>query len=158
MPPFSFVLVFLSFLLVSSPVLAKSEEAPQISGLYQFSIENISLPNNEELGLLGGNYLVEKNHWYTGLGVYGAVAGDRGGFFTGGAHFGKGIPMPRRFFLDANVFVGGGGGGSAPQGGGLMLRAAAGVGHKYLNNRYFIGLSRVSFPNGDINSNQVSFA
>jgi len=152
--------VFLScFLFFSSfPVFSSETKLPQISGLYQFSLENIALSDSERLGLLGTNYLLEKNNGYVGLGVYGAVTGDRGGFFTGGLHIGKSFPLFSGYFLDGNAFVGGGGGGAAPQGGGLMLRAALGAARQLGAHRLFLGMSRVSFPNGNINSNQVSFA
>lgn len=154
-----FVLYCLPFFLFSSfSVLSAESKMPKISGFYQSSFENILLPSSEEMGLLGANYLLEANNWYVGLGIYGAVTGKRGGFFTGGLHLGKHIPLFNGFFLDGNAFVGGGGGGSAPQGGGLMLRAAAGAGKQVGGHRYFIGVSRVSFPNGDINSDQVSLA
>ncbi len=166
-----FLIVVLCLLVFSFPTFSFGGEiksdpdinAPEISGLYQFSFENISLPASEELGLLGANYLIEnslagKSSWNLGLGVYGAVTGERGGFFTGGFHLGWRYSLSRSYFLESNAFVGGGGGGSAPQGGGLMLRAAAGLGKQVGLDRYLLGLSRVSFPNGAINSNQISFA
>ncbi|MDH3326311.1 MAG: hypothetical protein OEM38_06295, partial [Gammaproteobacteria bacterium] len=137
---------------------ASSIQPPLVNGTYQFSFENISLGGSEKMGLLGGNYLIDHYSWYSGLGVYGAVTGDRGGFFTGGLHLGKNQPLFRGYFFDANAFVGGGGGGSAPQGGGLMLRTALGLGKQITNNRYFLGLSRVYFPNGAIDSTQLTIA
>jgi len=152
---YRFILLFFFFPL---SVFASENKLPQISGVYQFSFENIVLPGSEDLGLLGGNYLVENNNWYAGLGVYGAVSGDRGGFFIGGLHVGKTLALSSGYYLEGNAYLGGGGGGSAPQGGGLMLRAATGLGKQIADNRYFLGVSRVSFPNGDINSNQISLA
>jgi len=109
------------------------------------------------MGLLGGNYLFElNNNLYSGLGIYGAVKGRRGGFFTGGLHTGWRNTIVSKYFIDINAFVGGGGGGSAPQGGGLMLRTALDVGVKIKQSSIGVGYSYIDFPNGDISSHQIS--
>ena len=121
--------------------------------------EELTLPGDEKLGLLGLGYLIdsrldEQTSIYYGLGVYSAVSGQRGGFFTGGGEFGLRY-RSGRLVLDGGLFLGGGGGGSAPQGGGLMLRPHAGVLYDF--GRYTLGLeySKVRFPNGNIDSDQV---
>ncbi|HFD32647.1 MAG TPA: hypothetical protein ENJ28_08100 [Gammaproteobacteria bacterium] len=153
-----FIPYFFIFFFYIPHTFASDNTFPIVKGSYQLSLENILLPGAEEMGLMGGNYLIETSYLTTGLGIYGAVTGDRGGFFTGGFHLAKLVVLPREYFFEANVFAGGGGGGAAPQGGGLMLRAALGLGKQINNHRYFLGLSQVSFPNGDINSRQMSFA
>ncbi len=126
-------------------------------GHFSITYDSLSLPNNENLGLLGTSYLYDFQHnIYFGIGVYSAVTGERGGFFTGGVELGKKIRLYKNIYTDFGLFVGGGGGGSAPQGGGLMLRPHIGI--LYDTGKYNVGLSltKVKFPNGDIDSNQVS--
>ena len=122
--------------------------------------EELTLPGNEKLGLLGLGYLFDSQldehaSFYYGLGVYSAVSGQRGGFFTGGGEFGLRY-RTGRLVLDGGLFVGGGGGGAAPQGGGLMLRPHAGALYDF--GRFSLGLeySLVSFPNGNIDSDQFA--
>jgi len=135
----------------------QAQQLPVIKNHLAFSYDNLQLPDNESMGLLGGNYLFDLNYnFYSGLGVYGAVKGRRGGFFTGGLDVGWRYFIFRNFFIDLNGFVGGGGGGAAPQGGGLMLRSAFDAGIKLNQSSIGIGYSYVEFPNGDISSQQVS--
>ncbi|MDH5547736.1 MAG: hypothetical protein OEZ43_19330 [Gammaproteobacteria bacterium] len=110
------------------------------------------------MGLLGGNYLVSIHpNFRFGLGVYGAVYGERGGFFTGGFESTLHFPLTEHIYFDSGFFVGGGGGGAAPQGGGLMFRPHLDFGlnlGKYLS--LGIGYSIVRFPNGKIRSDQAT--
>lgn len=123
---------------------------------FRTTYETVKLPNNEDMGFIGINYLYESNiGFYYGLGVYGAMTGQRGGFFTGGLEVGYQLHLHENIALDLGVFGGGGGGGAAAQGGGLMLRPHAGL--IYDANDYRVGLtySQVEFPNGNISSNQM---
>ncbi|MGD8677585.1 MAG: hypothetical protein PVG16_01160 [Chromatiales bacterium] len=124
------------------------------------SYEELTLPGSEKLGLLGLGYLIdskldEHSSFYYGLGVYSAVSGQRGGFFTGGGEFGLRY-RAGRFVLDGGLFVGGGGGGAAPQGGGLMLRPHAGALYDFGTFSLGLEYSMVRFPNGNIDSDQVT--
>ena len=121
--------------------------------------EELTLPDSEKLGLLGLAYLIDSKlgedaSFYYGLGVYSAVSGQRGGFFTGGGEFGLRY-RTGRVVLDGGLFVGGGGGGAAPQGGGLMLRPHAGVLYDFGKFRLGFEYSKVKFPNGNIDSDHV---
>ncbi len=120
----------------------------------RFSLETLRLPGNERMGLLGGNFLLSAGSSYLGLGVYGAVTGRRGGFFTGGFEAGHLHCLTASWCVDAGMFVGGGGGGAAPQGGGLMLRPHLDVWHRLGRHAWGVGYSRVWFPNGAIDSAQ----
>ncbi|MFK5881897.1 MAG: hypothetical protein QM482_06750 [Sulfurospirillum sp.] len=124
-------------------------------GHYSITYDSLILPGNEKLGLLGTGYLYDFDHAYLGLGVYSAVSGQRGGFFTGGLEAGYKYTLGRNFSLDAGVFAGGGGGGSAPQGGGLMLRPHIALLYTISGYKVGLGFSKVKFPNGNIDSNQV---
>ncbi|HAK61431.1 MAG TPA: hypothetical protein DCO77_13810, partial [Nitrospiraceae bacterium] len=128
-------------------------------GQYRLSYETVHLPQDENMGLLGAHYLIDISPWlYTGVSAFGAVTGERGGFFTGGFEAGVRKKLTHRFSFDAGLFVGGGGGGSAPQGGGLMIRPQVGL--LYTAKAYSLGLhvARVAFPNGDIQSDHIALS
>jgi hypothetical protein len=112
--------------------------------------------NNEHLGLLETSYLFNFSNFYSGISVYSAVNGKRGGFFTGGITAGYKYKI-NRFILDGGFFIGGGGGGHAPQGSGLMIKGYAGV--LYSINKFDIGINinRIKFKDGEIDSTQVGF-
>ena len=124
-------------------------------GHYTLSYDDLTLPGDEKLGLLGTSYLYNFDSAYLGLGVYSAVSGQRGGFFTGGVEVGYRYNLTHNLSLDVGVFAGGGGGGSAPQGGGLMLRPHIGLLYDIYGYKLGLGYSKVKFPNGDIDSDQV---
>jgi len=127
--------------------------------LLRLTAEEIDLPAGEKMGLLGSSYLVRLNrHLYAGLGIYSAVTGKRGGFFTGGLETGLKFNLGKKLELDAGVFVGGGGGGAAPQGGGLMLRPQLGLMYKTAIGKIGLQVSHVRFPDGDISSSQIAIS
>ncbi len=150
-------LLFLLLLFILMPTASLSSELTPRVGDYRFTYDNLQLPENESMGLLGGSYLLRKGPWYGGLGTYSAVTGKRGGFYTIGLEFGRLLPLSASWRLNLNGFVGGGGGGSAPQGGGLMLRESLAIEYLSGHNSYSLGVSAVQFPNGDISSEQVTF-
>lgn len=127
------------------------------SGKFRFTYDHMTLPGQEKMGLLGGNYFLKSpsDYFFGGLGVYGAIYGERGGFFTGGFEGGANIPVTKYFSLASGLFVGGGGGGAAPQGGGLMIRPYGEIRLNIAQNQLGMGMSRVWFPNGEIVSDQI---
>ncbi|UFH59205.1 hypothetical protein [Sulfurovum mangrovi] len=123
----------------------------------RLTYESVELPQDESMGLVGLNYQIALGSYgYGGLGVYGAAAGERGGFFVGGFEGGMRYPFLSGWEVEGGLFVGGGGGGAAPQGGGLMLRPHLGFSYGSDAFRAGLQLSRVEFPNGDISSTQVA--
>lgn len=101
--------------------------------LLRMSYEVFDIGPSETIGLAGVHYLVNVHpDWYVSASGFGALAGERGGFFTGGFTVGTGKRFASKWLLDAGLFVGGGGGGSAPQGGpaGRRPDAAPALGHQ----------------------------
>ena len=92
------------------------------------------------------------------MGLYGALEGTKGGFFSGGVTAGFQYPIFDNILFDTGAFIGGGTGDGEDQfGDGVMTRAHAGL--LYDAKSYQIGaaLSNVTFPGSKSNSNQISF-
>ena len=142
--------------LILNSLLLSSDKIDVNKASIQTSFEEVTLANGEPMGLLGINYLLHYNeYFYYGLGTYGAVTGDRGGFFTGGATVGLKYELYKNLYLDTGAFLGAGGGASADgQGGGLMLKGYTGLMIDF--GKYSVGAnySYITFPNGDIDSQQ----
>jgi hypothetical protein len=123
--------------------------------------ENTNLPDGQSMGIIGTTYLVEIGHGiYFGPAVYGAVTGDRGGFFSVGGELAWHFPLISKIELQTGIFAGGGGGGGGKSvwGGGLMLRPHADLLWNFGFIKAGITASYVSFPNGgDISSGQIGF-
>ncbi|MEO7115502.1 MAG: hypothetical protein ABIZ18_06560, partial [Caldimonas sp.] len=124
----------------------------------RLGFERVKFPGDEHIGLVGTTYLVDVGQ-DTGLSlgpaVYGAITGRRGGFFTFGGEAAWRTKLIGPLATELGFYVGGGGGGGAPQGGGLMLRPHADL--LWVNDGYAFGLSvsKVKFPNGQIDSTQI---
>ncbi len=127
-----------------------------VGGEYRLTYDEVILPGDESMGLLGGSYLLRDGNTYKGIGTYSAVTGERGGFFTIGLELGYYLPLSSSWRMNFSGFVGGGGGGAAPQGGGMMLRESVSIEKNSGKSTYSLGLSAVQFPNGDIRSKQLS--
>jgi len=158
------ILSVISFILSGAPVTLSAGEGGGGSGIVSESVEFrvtyevLTLPGDESMGFAGFNYLLNIYPWlYSGLGVYSAEYGERGGFFTGGLDTGVMFNVFSGVNLCVGLFAGGGGGGAAPQGGGLMLRPYAGVLYDFEFIKLGGGVSRDIFPNGDIDSTQGYF-
>ncbi|OOZ39235.1 hypothetical protein BOW53_12290 [Solemya pervernicosa gill symbiont] len=122
------------------------------------TLEELELPESEQMGLAGISYLFRPEPWfYVGGSAYGAATGERGGFFTGGLTAGLQSDPERLISLDGGLFVGGGG-GSAPQGGGLMIRPHLGISLNSGIGSVGLQYSVVQFPNGDIESSQFALS
>jgi len=140
-----------------SNVYAKNIKVDNYDADYKVTYETIQLTPNEKMGLVGVSTLFDMNdNWYGGATLYGAVEGERGGFFTVGLDGGFKTELFSNLSLKSGMFLGAGGGGAAPQGGGLMFRP-------YVETTYLtqsglslgLGVSHLKFPNGEIESDQV---
>ncbi len=143
---------------------ADPEDAPDEGGVEnraahtRLTFENVRLPGDERVGLVGTSYLVDftkSGGWALGPAVYGAATGHRGGFFTfgGEAAWRKSLLGP--FGVELGLYAGGGGGGGAPQGGGLMLRPHVDLLWEAKQYAFGLSVAKVKFPNGQIDSTQV---
>jgi len=124
---------------------------------WRLGLENVKLPNDNSVGLLGASYLFHdpSSHFSIGPAVYGAVTGGHGGLFTLGGETSWRQPLTSHTDVEAGLYVGGGGGHAAPVGGGLMLRPHIDLMWNWGGMRTGVSVSRVDFPSGTIRSNQV---
>jgi len=135
-----------------TPSIAPTETALSLG------YETIKLPGGEPMGWVGANLMFDVNDYTRlGVGTYGAMAGQRGGFITLGVAGELRKQVYPDWFVHSGLFVGAGGGrgGSSLSGGGLMLRADVGLDYqvKGLGN-FGLGVSHVEFPDGVISSTQ----
>ncbi|MGZ5818934.1 MAG: hypothetical protein ACXWJD_09320 [Burkholderiaceae bacterium] len=153
----------LSLLLIgASPVLhaAETDAEPGVvmrnNASLRFGFEQMTLPGNEKMGMMGTTYLIEvAPHVYLGPAAYSSVTGQRGGFYTAGGELAWRQKLVSNLSLEAGAYVGGGGGGSSIVGGGLMLRPHADLMWDFGGYRAGISASSVRFPNGHIHTNQI---
>ena len=137
---------------------ASDEYLTPLGARFKTSYESLTLPANEKMGLLGGTFLYDAADWLSiGGSAYGAMEGRRGGFITLGvvSELRKRLGPHVTLNLGAFVGAGGGRGGYTLQGGGLMVRTYGGAALSLGGfGNLAAGLSRVSFPNGNIHSTQ----
>ena len=138
---------------------AVASEVNTVPTTIRLTSETLTLPANEKMGMLGGSMLFDvSDRVHVGVGSYGAVRGERGGFITLGVEGELRQPLVDAWSARAGLFVGAGGGrgGYTLSGGGLMVRSDLGLVYdtRGLGNLGF-GVSRVSFPSGTIASSQA---
>ncbi|HZV92062.1 MAG TPA: hypothetical protein VFF72_02530, partial [Caldimonas sp.] len=157
-------LAALSFVLAAALAVATSAHADDDTATLspvahaRVGFENIRLPGQEHLGLLGTSYLVDAPlvpGLALGPAVYGGITGRRGGFFTIGGEAAWRHKISGPLGVELGLYAGGGGGGGAPVGGGLMLRPHVDLLWDFGPAALGLSLSRVRFPNGNIDSTQV---
>ena len=124
----------------------------------RLGVEHVMLSKHEGMGLVGLTELlnVGDEFWF-GPGVYSAAVGKRGGLFVPGFEGAWSHPFGERVAVDTGLFVGGGGGAAAPVGGGLMLRPHVDLVFRLPG--FYTGptWSKVYFPSGSINANQLGW-
>ncbi|WP_226789180.1 hypothetical protein [Polaribacter reichenbachii] len=117
-----------------------------------------SIPNEANMGFTGIHYNLMLNNWaYAGTGIYGAVSGERGGFFTLGVNLGVKKYFSDAFYIDSGFHFGGGGGKSAPDGGGAFILPHFNLGYDFKNFSINSGWSYVNFfDDGLIKGHQLN--
>lgn len=126
---------------------------------------SVDMPTNDlgldedHMGLSGIHYNLKYKNFYTGLGMYGALRGKRGGFFTLGVNAGFQSQLSKKLFIDTGIHFGGGGGASAPDGGGAFLLPHINLGYKFNHFSITGGYSYINFfDGGNIKSHQLNFS
>ncbi len=146
------------------PAWADEAETTAPSAHARVGFETVRFPRStpgsgqEHVGLLGASYLVDVNAWpglAIGPAVYAAMTGHRGGFYTVGGEAAWRSRVLGPIGVELGFYAGGGGGAGAPQGGGLMLRPHADLLWDFGGAAAGVSLSRVKFPNGQIDSTQL---
>ena len=125
---------------------------------WRLTSETWKLPGSEKMGMVGANLLFDVNEQVRlGVGSYGAVRGDRGGFITLGVAGEVRQRLSPSWLGHAGLFVGAGGGrgGVELAGGGLMVRSDVGLTYEMGGyGNVGLGVSHVTFPSGVIRSTQ----
>lgn len=127
----------------------------------EMSFLSVKMPSDEKnLSLAGMNFNLYLNKWaYAGLGMYGAVAGERGGLFTLQVNAGIKKVLFSNIYLHTGLHFGGGGGANAPDGGGAYILAHLNLGYQFSRLSLETGYSYINFfDQGNIEGHQLNVA
>ncbi|WP_299062310.1 hypothetical protein [uncultured Polaribacter sp.] len=118
------------------------------------------IPDEKNMGFTGIHYNLFLNDlFYTGIGLYGSVTGDRGGFFTLGMNAGIKKYLSEKFYVDTGFHFGGGGGAGAKDGGGAFILPHLNLGYQFKNFSLNTGWSYVNFfDGGEIKGHQANIS
>jgi len=162
--------VFFLFIIVlaSTMVFAQNEEVSRKKTQKAFGkidFLSINMPesnilNEKNMGFTGIHYNLMLNDWaYAGAGIYGAVTGERGGFFTLGVNAGIKKYLGKDFYVDTGFHFGAGGGARAPDGGGVFILPHFNLGYDFKSFSLNSGWSYVDFFDGGlIQGNQFNIS
>jgi hypothetical protein len=157
-------IVFISLLCISFSfqLIAQVEKIPEKklqNGFVKIDFMSIDMPEftiaNEPNMIFSGthyNVLLNEN-FYTGVGIYGALTGRRGGFFTLGVNAGYKKYLSKKWYTDIGFHFGGGGGAAAPDGGGAFILPHLNFGYEFENFSINSGWSYVNFFDGGLIKN-----
>jgi hypothetical protein len=160
------ILVFLFIYFLSQVLFSQEKEIVPTkftqNGFASLDYISVKMPidefNNPEInmGLTGIHYnLLLNKSVYAGVGFYGSVNGQRGGFFTLGLNLGVRKNLTEKLFIDTGFHFGGGGGAGAPDGGGAFLLPHLNLGYQFKKASATLGYSYINFfDKGNINSTQ----
>ena len=161
--------ILLILILVSSHFLVgQTKDIPEINsqkGFIKADFLSINMPitgisKEVNMGFSGIHYLLSLNkYFYTGAGIYGAITGRRGGFFTLGITAGFKKNITTQLYMDTGFHFGGGGGAGAPDGGGAFILPHFNLGYNFNYFSLNTGWSYVDFFDGGlIKGNQLNVA
>jgi hypothetical protein len=155
--------IFLFTIMFSSPILfSQNKIIPEKKVQQAFAkldFLSLDLPENDpNMGFTGIHYNLMLNDWsYAGLGIYGAVSGNKGGFFTLGVNAGIKKYFTTDFYIDSGFHFGGGGGAGAPDGGGAFILPHFNLGYNFKSFSISSGWSYVDFfDDGNIKGHQLN--
>jgi hypothetical protein len=145
------ILGFLTTLCHASPTLQSVLVEPRLS------YEQYSMPDNiSTMGVMGLHGLVDFNpFFYGGVGLYGAVKGESGGYYALTLEGGFQHPIWNRLIFDSGLRVGGAGGSNIPAGGGALIEPYAGLKYDFGLFRTGAYYSYINFLSGQIKSQQL---
>ncbi|WP_159078845.1 hypothetical protein [Orrella marina] len=140
------------------PASNQADRIVPSGSVFHNTFEVWRLPGGERMGMLGSNLLFDVHeNLRLGVGTYGALTGNRGGFITLGFAGEARQEVSESWQLNGGLFVGAGGGAGGLElaGGGFMFRASGGLTYKMgrLGN-IGVGVSWVTFPTGSVKSVQ----
>lgn len=154
---FLFTILFSTQYIVAQNEIVPHKKTQKAFGKIDFL--SIELPNNDpNMGYTGIHYNLMLNDWsYAGIGIYGAVSGNKGGFFTLGVNTGIKKYLSDNFYLDTGFHFGGGGGAAAPDGGGAFILPHFNLGYDFKKFSINSGWSYVDFfDGGNIKGHQIN--
>lgn len=157
-----FTLLVSQFLVAQSIEIPKKKVQKSFTKIDFLSIEMpiTTIPNEANMGFTGIHFNTFLNDWaYAGIGLYGSVTGNRGGFFTLGVNAGIKKYFTDDFYVDTGFHFGGGGGAGAPDGGGAFILPHFNLGYQFENFSINTGWSYVNFfDDGKIKNHQLNVA
>ncbi len=157
-----FIFLFLQFFDLHSQEI-NNLSVPKLTqkGFAEMSYLSVKMPSDEEnLSLVGINFNLHLNDWaYAGLGMYGAVGGERGGLFMLNVNTGIKTNLFSKIYLNTGLRFGGGGGANAPDGGGAYILGYFNLGYQFSKFSVESGYSYINFfDNGNIEGHQLNLA
>lgn len=154
----------------TNPITADTTHAQHVGitpreGLLIVDYQNILLPDNEEIDLIGYHILSPINNWaYFGLGAYAPfLKGEYGGFMAFGVLAHAQVKLNNNIFATAGLSFGGGGGGKSVSesielsGTGGYAKGYVGLGYALENVSFGANISHMAFFNSAINNTQINF-
>ena len=155
----------LVFFVVLVPFFGFSQEPMDIDvpkytqdAFLKFDFLPVQMPGDEPaMGLSGIHYNFNAGKSvYLGVGMYGAVTGIRGGFFSLGVNAGFKKYITSKVYIDTGLHFGGGGGALTPDGGGAFILPHFNVGTHFSKFDISAGYSYINFFDfGDIKGYQL---
>lgn len=161
--------LILTVFFLSQSAFSQTEGIPPLKkqkGFAKLDFLSIEMPedprilNETTMGFSGIHYNLFLNDWaYAGAGIYGAVTGKRGGFFTLGVNAGIKKHFSNALYVDTGFHFGGGGGAAALDGGGAFVLPHFNLGYDFKNFSINTGWSYVNFfDDGAIKNHQLNVA
>jgi hypothetical protein len=150
--------VFIPFFGFSQEPMAIDVPKYTQEAFLKFDFLSVQMPGSEPtMGLSGIHYnLNAGKSIYLGVGLYGAVTGIRGGFFSLGVNAGFKKDITSKCYVDAGLYFGGGGGARTPDGGGAFILPHFNVGTHFSKFDISAGYSYINFFDfGDIKGHQL---